>query len=89
MSTCPRAHGVARGGLVLEEDEERRRRSGGPARLGENERGFDEQGLPTGALGEALRAASQGQALGWPVLVSALWMIGALALAWKVFKWTS
>ncbi|AQP47356.1 ABC transporter permease [Tessaracoccus aquimaris] len=47
------------------------------------------QGLPTGALGEALRAASQGQALGWPVLVSALWLIGALALAWKVFKWTS
>ena len=45
--------------------------------------------LPTGALGEALRAASVGQALGWPVLVAALWCAGMLALAWKVFKWTS
>ena len=45
--------------------------------------------LPTGALGEGLRAASEGQALGWPVLVTALWCAGTLALAWKVFKWTS
>ncbi|MBB1515777.1 ABC transporter permease [Tessaracoccus sp. MC1679] len=45
--------------------------------------------LPTGALGETLRAAAQGQALGWPVLVAALWCAAALALAWKVFKWTS
>lgn len=46
-------------------------------------------GLPTGALGETLRAASVGEALGWPVLVAALWCAAALALAWKVFKWTS
>ncbi|HSO68802.1 MAG TPA: ABC transporter permease [Arachnia sp.] len=45
--------------------------------------------LPTGALGETLRAAALGQALGWPVLVAALWCAAALALAWKVFKWTS
>lgn len=45
--------------------------------------------LPTGALGETLRAASAGQALGWPILVAALWCVGALTLAWKVFKWTS
>lgn len=45
--------------------------------------------LPTGALGETLRAASEGQALGWPVLVSALWCVASLALAWKVFSWTS
>ena len=45
--------------------------------------------LPTGALGETLRAAAQGQALGWPVLVAALWCAATLALAWKVFKWTS
>lgn len=45
--------------------------------------------VPTGALGEALRAAAQGQALGWPVVVAALWCAASLALAWKVFKWTS
>lgn len=47
------------------------------------------QGLPTGALGETLRAASNGQALGWPIAVAALWCVASLALAWKVFKWTS
>nr|WP_231979896.1 ABC transporter permease [Tessaracoccus coleopterorum] len=47
------------------------------------------RGLPTGALGESFRAASEGQALGWPVAVAALWCAGSLALAWKVFRWTS
>lgn len=46
-------------------------------------------GTPTGALGETLRAAAQGQALGWPLLVAALWCAATLTLAWKVFKWTS
>ena len=45
--------------------------------------------LPTGALGEALRGASAGEALGWPVLVAAVWCALMAALAWKVFKWTS
>lgn len=45
--------------------------------------------LPTGALGESLRAAAQGQALGWPIAVAALWCAATLALAWKVFRWTS
>lgn len=45
--------------------------------------------LPTGALGETLRAASEGQALLWPILVAALWCAATLALAWKVFRWTS
>lgn len=47
------------------------------------------QGLPTGALGESLRAASSGVALGWPILVAGLWCLGSLTLAWKVFSWTS
>ncbi|MBK7820785.1 MAG: ABC transporter permease [Tessaracoccus sp.] len=47
------------------------------------------QVLPTGALGEALRAASVGDALLWPLLVAALWCAALLALAWKVFTWTS
>ena len=45
--------------------------------------------LPTGALGETLRAAADGQVLGWPVLVAALWCAGSRALAWKVLNWTS
>jgi ABC-2 type transport system permease protein len=47
------------------------------------------QALPTGALGEALRAASTGDALLWPTLVAALWCAALLTLAWKVFTWTS
>ena len=47
------------------------------------------QALPTGALGEALRAASTGDALLWPILVAALWCAALLTLAWKVFTWTS
>lgn len=45
--------------------------------------------LPTGALGETLRNAAEGQVLGWPVLVAALWCVGLLLLARKVFSWTS
>lgn len=45
--------------------------------------------LPTGALGETLRHAAEGVALGWPLAVAALWCVGTLALAWKVFTWTS
>lgn len=45
--------------------------------------------LPTGALGETLRAAAEGNVLPWPVPVAALWCVGTLAVAWKVFKWTS
>lgn len=47
------------------------------------------QALPTGALGETLRAASSGTVLLWPLAVSALWCVASLALAWKVFSWTS
>lgn len=47
------------------------------------------QAIPTGALGEALRAASDGNALIWPIAVAALWCFCTLALAWKVFSWTS
>lgn len=45
--------------------------------------------LPTSALGEALRSASLGQALFWPLPVAALWCVASLLLAWKVFRWTS
>lgn len=45
--------------------------------------------LPTGALGEAMRAASVGTALVWSLPVAALWCAASLALAWKVFKWAS
>ncbi len=45
--------------------------------------------LPTGALGESLRAAGEGVTLVWPLLVAAVWCLAALALAWRVFKWTS
>ncbi len=47
------------------------------------------QALPTGALGEALRAAATGDVLLWPLLVAALWCAALLTLAWKVFTWTS
>lgn len=45
--------------------------------------------LPTGALGESLRAAAEGTVLLWPILVAAIWCAATLALAWKVFRWTS
>ncbi|GAB3697280.1 ABC transporter permease [Mariniluteicoccus flavus] len=45
--------------------------------------------LPTAALGEALRAASHGEAAWWSLLVLLLWgAVGAL-LARKVFRWMS
>lgn len=45
--------------------------------------------LPTGALGEGLRHAAEGQVLGWSLLVAGLWCVGTLLLARKVFSWTS
>lgn len=40
--------------------------------------------LPTGALGEALRSGSV-----WTLVVLLVWALGSLALARKVFQWTS
>ena len=45
--------------------------------------------LPTAALGEGLRAAANGQLLGWPVLVLLAWLVAAGLAAWKGFRWTS
>ena len=45
--------------------------------------------LPTAALGEGLRAATNGQLLGWPVLVLLAWLVAAGLAAWKGFRWTS
>ena len=45
--------------------------------------------LPTAALGEGLRAAANGQVLGWPVLVLLAWLVAAGLAAWKGFRWTS
>lgn len=45
--------------------------------------------LPTAALGEGLRAAANGQLLGWPVLVLLAWLLAAGLAAWKGFRWTS
>jgi ABC-2 type transport system permease protein len=45
--------------------------------------------LPTAALGEGLRAAANGQLLGWPVLVLLAWLVAAAIAAWKGFRWTS
>jgi len=45
--------------------------------------------LPTAALGEGLRAAATGQLLGWPLLVSLVWLAVAGAVAWKGFRWTA
>ena len=45
--------------------------------------------LPTGALGEGLRAAASGVVLGWPLAVLAIWLVlGGLA-ARRFFRWTS
>ena len=46
------------------------------------------EALPTAALGEGLRAAANGQLLGWPVLVLLAFIAAGLA-AWKGFRWTS
>ena len=45
--------------------------------------------LPTAALGEGLRAAANGQLLGWPVLVLLAWLVATGLAAWKGFRWTS
>jgi ABC-2 type transport system permease protein len=45
--------------------------------------------LPTAALGEGLRAAAAGQLLGWPLLVSVVWLALGGAVAWKGFRWTA
>ena len=45
--------------------------------------------LPTAALGEGLRAAANGQILGWPVPVLLAWLLAAGLAAWKGFRWTS
>jgi ABC-2 type transport system permease protein len=47
------------------------------------------EALPTAALGEGLRAAANGQVLGWPVLVLLAWLLAAGLAAWKGFRWTS
>jgi ABC-2 type transport system permease protein len=45
--------------------------------------------LPTAALGEGLRAAANGQLLGWSVVVLLAWLVAAGLAAWKGFRWTS
>ena len=47
------------------------------------------EALPTAALGEGLRAAANGQILGWPVLVLLAWLVAAGLAAWKAFRSTS
>jgi ABC-2 type transport system permease protein len=47
------------------------------------------QALPTAALGEGLRAAATGYALGWPVIVLAIWLPAAAWVARKGFRWTA
>lgn len=43
--------------------------------------------LPTAALGESLRAAASGVALGWPLLVLMVWGGIAAVAAWRGFRW--
>ncbi len=45
------------------------------------------QALPTGALGEGLRAAASGVVLGWPILVLLGWLAAGALVARKVFRW--
>jgi len=47
------------------------------------------EALPTAALGEGLRAAANGQVLGWATLVLLAWLLAAGLAAWKGFRWTS
>jgi ABC-2 type transport system permease protein len=47
------------------------------------------QALPTAALGEGLRAAAIGYALGWPVIVLAVWLPAAAWVARRGFRWTA
>ena len=43
--------------------------------------------LPTGALGEGLRAAASGIVLGWPILVLLGWLTAGVLVARKAFRW--
>lgn len=45
--------------------------------------------LPTAALGEGLRAATNGVVLGWPALVLLGWLAVASVLVQRSFRWTS
>lgn len=45
--------------------------------------------LPTAALGEALRHASLGEVLWWPLAVLSVWTLVGLLVARKVFRWSS
>ena len=45
--------------------------------------------LPSAALGETLRALASGALDPLPLLVLALWLVAALVLARKAFRWTS
>ncbi len=45
--------------------------------------------LPTGALGEGLRAAAAGTVLWWPLPVLAGWLVISALLARATFRWTS
>jgi ABC-2 type transport system permease protein len=45
------------------------------------------QALPTAALGEGLRAAASGVALGWPILLLLGWLIAGVLVARKAFRW--
>jgi ABC-2 type transport system permease protein len=45
--------------------------------------------LPTAALGESLRFGAAGQALGWPLLVLAVWLAVAAVVARRGFRWLS
>ena len=47
------------------------------------------EALPTAALGEGLRAAANGEVLGWAALVLLAWLLAAGLAAWKGFRWTS
>jgi ABC-2 type transport system permease protein len=42
--------------------------------------------LPTAALGETVRAGAAGVALGWPLLVLLGWLVIAVGVAWKGFR---
>jgi ABC-2 type transport system permease protein len=43
--------------------------------------------LPTGALGEGLRTAASGEALGWPIVVLLGWLTAGVLVARKAFRW--
>ena len=43
--------------------------------------------LPTGALGEGLRAAASGVVLGWPIMVLLGWLAAGMLVARKAFRW--